>query len=87
MTRCVCTDRPQIAVECICRATADSVRCLKAVRRAFTNPAAAGVWLHRHCARLDGVPADLILNGRGDEVVAEARRVGQRAVTGAEAAS
>ena len=79
MTKCVCTDSPQIAVECICRETADSVRCLQAARKAWRNPTAAQLWLHRDNPRLGGVPVDLILAGRGDEVVTEARRAAAEA--------
>ena len=73
MTACTCTDAPRIAGECLCRATADSVLALRAARRAWRNPTAAQLWLNRHNTRLGGVPLDLILAGRGDQVVAESQ--------------
>lgn len=81
MTACTCTDYPLIGVGCICRADADAVACLRSARRAWRNPTAAALWLTRHCNRLGGVPTDLILAGRGGEVVAEARRAAAGTVT------
>lgn len=80
MTRyCDCTDDPQIAPACICCGTAESVQHLKAARRAFRNERAARLWLASYCPRLDGVPLELILNGQGEAVAAEARKVGTAA--------
>jgi hypothetical protein len=76
---CDCTDSPNISPLCICRGTADAVRHLASARRAFRNETAARLWLHTYCARLDGVPDELIRDGRGDDVVREARKVGTAA--------
>lgn len=75
MNLCTCTDTPQLSPLCICNREAASVQALKAARRAFLLDATANRWLATFSERLGGVPSALILAGRGDEVVAEARRV------------
>jgi hypothetical protein len=77
---CDCTDAPVVSAGCICRSGADAIRALTMIRRALAGtypPAGIRVWMHASNARFQGrSPMSLVMAGRGQDVVDEARRLG-----------
>lgn len=83
MTVCDCTDNPQISAHCICHSAAEAIRALSSIRLALADvytPAGVRVWMHAVNARLDGKsPMQLVMAGRGQDAVDEARHVAHMA--------
>jgi len=80
MNLCDCTDMPRVGAVCICHSGSDAIAALTTIRRALEGTYTAEgirVWMHARNRRLDDrSPMSLVMAGRAQEVIDEARYVG-----------